>query len=232
MTQATRYLRLPFDFDPVRLEQDLCRVQAQRWSNHYNDQAHVARWTCLALRSGSGRAEDIAACAPAYSDTPVLDRCPYFREVLSHFACELQAVRLMALEAGGRILPHTDPGGGFEDGLARLHVPIVTDARVLFELDGERVHFSAGATWYMNANCRHAVYNGSARDRVHLVIDCVPNDWLRQVFVAAGWRANPAPKYGDPNINDANVAHIIAALRAMGHPEAERLELIRANGAA
>lgn len=223
MSEATRCLRLPLDFDPARLQHDLQRVEAHRWAAHYNDQAHTGRWSCLSLRSASGRADDISASAAAFADTAILELCPYFRHVLSRFACELQAVRLMALQAGGRILPHTDPGGGFEDGLARLHIPIVTDPRVLFELDGVAVHFGAGATWYMNANCRHAVHNGSPRERIHLVLDCVPNAWLRGVFEAAGWVGNPPPKYGDPSIDDGNVAQVVASLRAMGNAAADRL---------
>jgi hypothetical protein len=75
----------------------------------------------------------------------------------------------------------------------------------------------------MNANCLHAVRNGSARERVHLVLDCVANDWLLALFERSGWQAAPAPKYGDPNITDANAAGVIAELRASGMPAATAL---------
>ncbi len=231
-SQATRYLRLPFAFDVSALQQDLLRLQNPVWLDHYNDRAHQQRWACLPLRSLDGKAQDIAAQNEGnFLDTPLLAQCPYFQQVLGHFACQTTAVRLMALAAGGRILPHTDPGGGFEDGVARLHIPIITDPRVLFHIDGETVHFAAGQTWYMNANCVHAVDNDSELERIHLVIDCIPNGWLRQVFLDAGWLPNPVPKYGDPSIHDGNVDQIIAQLRSndniTARQLAEQLTLIR-----
>jgi quercetin dioxygenase-like cupin family protein len=225
-TQATRWLRLPPVFDLGRLRADLDTATAWHWhwQAHYNDRAHHGSWTSIALRSASGEAADIQAWEGAdFLDTALLAHCPCFREVLASFACETKAVRLMALAPGAEITPHRDRGGSFEDGLARLHIPIVTDPAVVFTLDGEAVHFSAGATWYMNANCLHAVRNGSPRERVHLVLDCVPNAWLLALFEGSGWRATPAPGYGDPNIDDANVGAVIAELRAGGLPGATAL---------
>ncbi|MGZ4975636.1 MAG: aspartyl/asparaginyl beta-hydroxylase domain-containing protein [Methylobacter sp.] len=218
MQQATRYLRLPFEFDLAALQTDLQRLMPDQWVPHYNDQAADAGyWHCQALRSAHGRSDDILAFSnDQFMDTPLLECCPYFRQVLQHFKCETHAVRLMALAPGGVIREHTDPGTNFEDGLARLHIPIITDPDVLFWLDGEPVHFAAGHTWYMNANCKHRVENHSAVHRIHLVLDCIPNQWLTDIFNAAGFVANPLPKYGDPSITDANVSEIIAELRQSG----------------
>ena len=222
--QTTRYLRLPFDFDVAALQQDLQGLNSSAWLNHYNDSAHQKRWACLPLRSLGGSPQDILAKSEGnFMDTPLLAQCPAFQQVLARFECQTTAVRLMTLAAGGRILPHTDPGGGFEDGMARLHIPIMTDPRVVFHIDGESIHFSAGHTWYMNANCTHAVDNDSEIERVHLVIDCLPNPWLRQVFIDAGWQPNPPPKYGDPAITDENVATVIAQLRNSSNTQAQQL---------
>lgn len=224
MSEATRYLRLPLSFDPARLAADLHTALSAHWPAHPNSQAYRGNWSSIALRSASGRSDDIIAYEGyAFCDTPLLDACGYFREVVNSFACETKAVRLMGLEAGAHILAHRDHGGSFEDGLARLHIPVQTDPSVMFTLDGEDVHFAAGHTWYMNANCMHAVRNPSLVHRVHLVLDCVPNDWLRGLFEQAGWVPNQPSKYGDPNITDANVHDVIAALRASGTPAGAEL---------
>lgn len=233
MKQATRYLRLPFEFDLAALQIDLQRLMPDQWVPHYNDQtAEAGYWHCQALRSPHGRSDDILAFSnDQFLDTPLLARCPYFRQILQHFKCETCVVRLMALAPGGVIREHIDPGTNFEDGLARLHIPIITAPDVLFWLDGEPVHFAAGGTWYMNANCRHRVENHSAVQRIHLVLDCIPNQWLTDIFNAAGFVANPEPKYGDPNITDANVLEIIAELRQSGSAAAlslaHRLDAVR-----
>lgn len=217
--EPVRYLSLPQAFDLELLRADLDLALAAHWHSHYNNQVHVGQWKGIALRSASGRSDDLHAHGhTSFGDTEALRSCSYFRATIDSFDCDKQSVRLLSLAPGATIGAHRDPGGSIEDGLARLHIPIVTDPAVLFTLDGEDVHFSAGATWYMNANCMHAVRNGAATARVHLVLDCVPNPWLRALFERSGWAPKPPPKYGDPNISDANVGRIIAELRASGRP--------------
>lgn len=216
--QATPFLRLPFNFDTTLLQQDLAAVRQQHWIAHYNNQAHEKDWLCLPLRSAGGNAQHILAVADQFLDTTFLQLCPYFQFILNSFACEKTSVRLMALAAGGKILPHSDPGGGYEDGVARLHIPIQTSPLVTFTIDDKELHFAAGTCWYMNANCQHSVNNASALERIHLVIDCVPNAWLDETFIAAGWKKNPDNVYGETNINAENVTQIIAQLKANNHP--------------
>lgn len=231
------YLKLGLSFDSAPLQQELARILATEWIDHYNTTAYASGWQCIPLRSVDGRLDHVMAYdSDAYAPTVILERCPGFQQVLAAFRCELLSVRLMALAPGARIAPHRDPGTGYEDGVARLHVPIRTAPEVLFHIDGEAVHFSQGDTWYLNANCLHAVENGSAIDRVHLALDCVPNPWLDALFAQAGYRAPPAARYGDRNIDDANVAAVIALLRENGSPaalrEAARLHALAAGGPA
>ncbi|MDX8399823.1 MAG: aspartyl/asparaginyl beta-hydroxylase domain-containing protein [Gallionellaceae bacterium] len=161
----------------------------------------------------------------------MLERCPYFREVMDTFECEKTSVRLMALGAGSRIKMHTDRGTSVEDGMARLHVPIVTSPEICFSIEDEEVHFSAGDAWYLNANCLHGVRNDSPHPRIHLMMDCPVNPWLEKLFLDAGFEPDDKPKYGDASINDDNVTEIIANLEAMesdtGKQMAQRLAAIR-----
>lgn len=217
MTQISRYLKLPFSFDLARMQQELGGIQATEWVRHANTQAYEKNWSCVPLRSVGGRLDHILSINDDnFQDTTILQRCPYLAQVIDRFECEKSSVRLMSLAAGGRIKPHRDNGAALEDGLTRLHIPIETSPLVTFCIDDEVVHFSAGDTWYLNASCMHGVDNRSANGRVHLMIDCVSNAWLEGVFQATGWVAKPAPKYGDANIHDANLAEVLAQLRAQG----------------
>ncbi|PSW05259.1 hypothetical protein C9I89_10810 [Photobacterium lipolyticum] len=36
-----------------------------------------------------------------------------------------------------------------------------------------------GELWYLNADQEHAVYHRGKTDRIHVVVDCIANDWLR-----------------------------------------------------
>jgi hypothetical protein len=53
---------------------------------------------------------------------------------------------------------------------------------VSFFLAGERLLMNEGESWYLNFNLPHRVENRSCADRIHLVLDCVLNDWLRARF--------------------------------------------------
>lgn len=220
MSSAT-HLKLPLSFDVLRLQEDLARAATSNWIRHFNTRDYVKEWSCISLRSVDGRTDHILPLDNAnFQDTEILRQCPYFQHVIAQFACEKTSIRLMSLEAGGEIKEHRDQGTSFEDGITRLHIPIQTTPQVLFRLDGTEVHFSAGDTWYLNANCLHGVRNHSQQARVHLMLDCVSNDWLQQLFLESGWIAPEAARYPDPNINDANVAEVVAALRRGGQPSA------------
>jgi aspartyl/asparaginyl beta-hydroxylase (cupin superfamily) len=114
--------------------------------------------------------------------TPLLARCPYFSHVVDGFGCPVQRVRLLRLEPGANIHEHRDLGDGWAMGRVRLHVPIVTDERVEFYVDGLRVHMRAGELWYCDFTRPHRVHNKSDIGRVHIVLDLLVDRWLRDLF--------------------------------------------------
>ncbi|HLX60062.1 MAG TPA: aspartyl/asparaginyl beta-hydroxylase domain-containing protein, partial [Planctomycetota bacterium] len=123
--------------------------------------------------------------ATEFVDTPFLDACPYFKHVLASFECDVRAARLMKLTPGSVIKPHTDHDLCFEDGKARLHIPVTTNADVEFLLNGTRVIMDDGTCWYLRLSETHQVANRGATDRIHLVIDTMVNDWMRNLFAQA-----------------------------------------------
>lgn len=221
---TTAYLKLPFSFDVGRMRRELDGIEQSHWIGHFNTGAYDQGWSCIPLRSVGGRIDHIMPLdGAAFADTPLLAQCPYLREVIDSFDCEKTSVRLMALQPGGIIREHRDDQASLEDGMTRLHVPIRTSPQVLFRIEGEAVHFSAGDTWYLNASCLHGVENRGPQPRVHLMIDCVTNPWLESVFQAAGGVLREPPPYGDPAIHDGNVLEVMASLRQAGHEAGARL---------
>lgn len=61
-----------------------------------------------------------------------------------------------------------------------------TSADIRFWLDGELIPLRTGETWYLNVNRPHRVENNGNEYRVHLVLDCVINEWLREQVERAG----------------------------------------------
>lgn len=212
------WLRLPLAFDIARMQAELDALDADAWIAHFNTGAYDNGWSCVPLRSAGGSARHIMPVdGEPYRDTPILDRCPYLRQVIDSVACGKQSVRLMALAPGAVIKEHRDPGTALQEGLTRLHVPIVTAPEVLFTVDGEVVHFSAGHAWYLDASCRHAVHNASALPRVHLIIDCVSNDWLAHLFKEAGFIPRPPASLAKNNALNARERVLLRAEAVAWH---------------
>lgn len=187
--------RLQVKFDAERLQGDLDTILATDYVPHFNTRYYVGDWSAVPLRSVGGRADQIYPDPTAklsFADTPLLGRCPYIREVLDFFACPQQAVRFLRLKAGSVIKPHRDHELGFEDGEVRLHIPVRTNSEVHFILDGQRIVMSEGECWYNNFNLVHSVENRGPTDRIHLVIDCVVNDWLRERLLSDEHRSGVA----------------------------------------
>jgi len=183
-------LRLPFWLAPERLAHDLRNLAASQWIRHFVKQNYAGDWSVIPLRGPADARHPVRMIyadptCTAFADTPMLDVCPYFREVMETFRCPLRAVRLMRLGPGSVIKEHEDLDLSFEDGKVRLHVPVVTNDAVVFRLNGARVVLEAGTTWYLRLSDPHSVTNGGYSERVHLLIDVDFNDWIAAVFDTA-----------------------------------------------
>jgi ribosomal protein S18 acetylase RimI-like enzyme len=181
-------VKLQFRFDVARLQADFAGFMAAEFVPHFNTAYYEGDWSAVPLRSIGGRTDHIypdPTSKSAFADTPLLERCPYIREVLGTLRCPLQAVRFLRLKTGSVIKEHRDHELGFEDGEVRLHIPVITNPEVEFVLNQVRVVMNEGECWYLNVNQPHRVANRGAKDRIHLVIDCTVNDWLREQLLAA-----------------------------------------------
>ena len=173
--------KLPFRFEPAALQADLVQLSVNDWVAHFNKGYFEGQWTGVALRSVGGLSDQLYPDSHAkgsFADTPIMDRCPNVRTVLSSFKCPLRAVRFLKLEAGALIKEHRDYDLGFEEGQVRIHVPIRTNPDVDFFLDAHRIDMNEGECWYLDLSLPHWVANRGSTDRIHLVIDCEPNNWL------------------------------------------------------
>lgn len=108
----------------------------------------------------------------------LLAMCPATSALLARIPSPLQSVRFLRLGPGGTIAEHSDPDLGIEHGEVRLHLPVISDDSVGFWLDGQPVTMTPGECWYLDLDRVHAATNSGTVPRVHLVIDCLADDWL------------------------------------------------------
>lgn len=193
----TKYLKLPFKFEAVKLLKDLKTIENFDWTAHFNTSGYKGEWKVIPLYAPNGDPNDIFALSTSEGEimeTPVMKQAAYFKEIISEFHCPISSVRLLKLGIGGEIKPHKDHELGYEDGTFRLHIPISTNTDVRFILDGELLTMLPGECWYTNVNYEHAVSNHGDCDRVHLVIDLIRNDWTDELFFSLAPEASFFPK--------------------------------------
>ena len=174
-------IRLPLRFDPEPLRADVAALSAEDWVPHFNTSYYTGDWSGVALRSVGGGALQLYPDpnpSGTWQDTEILGRCPALAAAVEAFECEKLSARLLRLGPGASVREHTDYNLGYDDGEVRFHVPILTNPETVFELEGRPVEMLPGETWYLDLNLRHRVANGGEEPRVHLVIDCVVNDWV------------------------------------------------------
>ncbi|MGH8863222.1 MAG: aspartyl/asparaginyl beta-hydroxylase domain-containing protein [Burkholderiales bacterium] len=102
-------------------------------------------------------------------------------------------IRAMAakLIAGGRILPHRDSHPSFGAG-HRIHVPIITNPRVRFMIDGRPFQLEVGQAYEINNQKVHSVMNKGAEDRINFIFDYVTADVKADLAARAPAQAGPA----------------------------------------
>lgn len=187
----TDRIKLKLQFDPQRLQDDLKRLQMESWIAHFVTQNYDGDWSVIPLRGPASATHPVMmiysdpTCSE-FSNTPFLAECDYLQTVLDSFQCPLMAVRLMKLAAGSHIKKHVDHDLAAENGVARLHVPVVTNEYVNFQLNGSRVVMNPGECWYLRLSDPHSVENSGHTDRVHLVLDVQTNDWLHEQMNESG----------------------------------------------
>lgn len=179
--RLTPAVKLPFFFDPLKLRNDLLKINLAEWQPHFNQAIYEGEWSAVPLRVNEASQLNI------YSDpnpkgewinAPKLQECPYFQKVINAFQCPLLSVRLLKLAPGALIKPHKDYFLGLDYGEVRLHVVVVTNSKTHCKIGGQNYHWQAGESWYGDFGQIHSFANNGEIDRIHMVIDCKVNDWL------------------------------------------------------
>jgi len=89
------------------------------------------------------------------------DQQPYFVRII-----------LVKLKAGGAIKKHKD-GSASMRRCHRIHLALVTNPDVIFDVGESSIEMAAGELWEINNRRVHTVANHSENDRVHLILDYV-----------------------------------------------------------
>lgn len=67
--------------------------------------------------------------------------------------------------------------------IRRHHIAITTNSEVLFFVDKEAKNMAVGECWEINNSKLHAVENNGDTERIHLLIDIMPNKFIDKSFL-------------------------------------------------
>ncbi len=217
------FFKLPIQFNEQKLLNDLDICLSENWKNHFNKQDYEGYWTSIALRSPSGKLDDILTFANenTFFNTPLLEKCLYFKQIIESFICPKESVRLLCLSPNSVVKEHNDFQLGYEYGFFRLHIPIKTSPKVSFCVGGNDISLQVGECWYANFHLPHSVANLGQTDRIHLVIDCLRNDWSDKLFESIGFDFAEAKK--TTQMDEKTIKLMIERLKEMNTPTANDL---------
>jgi hypothetical protein len=167
-------------FDSTALREAILSQDEVAWNEdqYRQDQYEVHRQTesiVLLFTDGSGWPDSESRQEPGW-DRLADVALPLMHEILDkHYPKGGTIIRAMAakLLAGGRIDPHHDQHPSFRCG-HRIHIPVTTNPRVRFMIDGRPYQFKVGEVYELNNQKQHSVMNKGSEDRITFIFDYVP----------------------------------------------------------
>jgi len=129
-----------------------------------------------------GTREDLAVSKQSGWDLLADEAVPIMNELIQRDYPEGGVIiRAMAakLLAGGRINPHYDSHVTFRHS-HRIHVPITTNPRVRFTIDGKPFQLKVGEAYEINNQKTHSVINAGKEDRITFIFDYMPPEKIGQ----------------------------------------------------
>jgi hypothetical protein len=104
---------------------------------------------------------------------------PIVKSLEEHHNGTMGRVMFTKLAPNGHIPAHKD-GGEYLETVRRHHIPIITNKNVAFIVDKEKINMQEGEVWEINNAKEHEVLNLSEHYRVHLMIDIIPNQYIKE----------------------------------------------------
>lgn len=167
------------DIDAAELHESILRLDQQTWlaNDQRQTEYEVHRKTqSVILVFCDGSMNDLEVRKMDGWDLLADSAVPVMHELIARaYPPGGTIIRAMAakLLAGGRIAPHFDSHASFRRS-HRVHVPITTNPRVRFMIDGQPYRLQVGQAYEINNQKTHSVMNSGQDDRITFIFDYLP----------------------------------------------------------
>jgi len=103
---------------------------------------------------------------------------PLMRPILKKLQVEdMGRVLIVNLKPSGHVTKHNDQGT-YADHYQRFHLVLKTNQWCSQTCGDQKQKFEVGEVWWFNHKKIHTADNVGTTDRVHIIFDCVPKDFL------------------------------------------------------
>lgn len=171
-------LKLPFNFDISAIKKEISQFSKSDYYDICSPYIKLETLWSKHLIEPVGRPNEIIRFLP----NEALKKCPYLLSILNTFQCDKETFRIHILDPGAGIKLHKDMGLSLKDGKVRIHIPVQTNNKVQFLLNNTVVKMEAGECWYCDFSVSHEAHNYGDEPRVHLIMDCMVNDWIEEII--------------------------------------------------
>lgn len=173
-------LKVDFNFKAIKNE---C-LELANFTELYASDLSKKNMKALSLISFNGNSYNFRSL-PGCNDflpTWALSTAPAIENLLKKLPGKLFAVRLLELSGRSSLEKHLDYGVGLSYGIIRIHLPIISNEKVIFKIEDESLHLDEGSLWFTDISRYHSVINSSKKTRLHLVIDLCLNQNYERIF--------------------------------------------------
>ena len=175
------------EIDSSALQEAILAVDDKTWlENDYRQKAYDVHYQTQSLMMLFVETENwpnIEVSKHSGWDVMAESALPLMKSILSQFyppgGTVIRAVAAK-LVPGGLITPHYDKHPSFHAG-HRIHIPITTNSRVRFMIDGKPYRFQVGKAYELNNQKHHSVMNKGKEDRITFIFDYVPAERMERI---------------------------------------------------
>lgn len=130
--------KLNEQYDAQKLKAETDALFDKYAAKEQHGRYHSGGWDGICLHAANGDYTETRLLRDAeFSKTEVLSIAPYFESILDSFNCDKLRIRLMKLAPEKNIFWHYDRTDSLDEETVRLHIPVYTDPKVLFQISHE-----------------------------------------------------------------------------------------------
>ena len=153
-------------------------VSRQKNKTHRNTEMFQLRFIDYLWSTGDGdNSKNINKMKTEISNSCINQIYEYLENIYDGKIVRSEIVKMLK---NTNIRKHVD-GGEFLTVARRIHIPLITNKSVIFSVFNKEINMEVGKWYEINNVLPHSVDNLSDMDRVHLIVDILPNKALDHI---------------------------------------------------